>query len=183
MSTVTASALIGASPRYRCGIEPTTLAILHEGIARTWQLFALDIFDDHAGAPASPTKRLMCADDDEIIDTLRLAVHLWAGDPTNDISVTVRHRAAELGLVGATLTLHDLAPGDRVDLLTMARLSPGSGVGLILTVAEGSTAAPVIGTMVDVTGWNAEIAPGAAGQTFVPLSDSWRRWGAPDAAS
>jgi len=182
MSSVTASALIGIAPRYRCGLEPTWVAILHEGRATSWQLFPLDVFGDHAADPAEAPrpKRLVCGDDGEAIDTLRLAVHLWCGDPANDVTTLLRSKLAEVGQLGDEVTLGEMADGMRGELLRTSRLSPGGAVALTLSVSSGSVVGRGDGEVVAVPGWNAEVAISQGGHAYAPMADTWRSWGPGD---
>ncbi|MBO3143697.1 hypothetical protein [Dermatophilus congolensis] len=81
MSAVTASILIGSTPRVNNGINPRWIALLHEGQSYAWQLLHLqltpsEVFDSAPDAPPGVLWQASAAED--LAGELAAMLHLYA---------------------------------------------------------------------------------------------------------
>ncbi|WP_432543011.1 hypothetical protein [Kineococcus sp. SYSU DK002] len=166
MSTVTTSILVGNPHRYRGGVRPGWLVLLHEGAETAWQLLRLDLFEgeERSGLDGAPGITWHTSSHADLIGELALLLHLHVVQDEHVIAaaaglprLTTQRRVGltdltqrERGVVDRAVQTARRAPGDRCLSVTVL---PGSALDasalLELPAWEVDLAAPARSRRID----------------------------------
>lgn len=170
MSTVTASILIGGRHRYRGGIQPGWLLLLHEGSGRTIQLVRLHLFDGDKPEDLSeqPGIRWTLPPEADLVGaiSLMLQIHVLHNPRLADAVRAVPHL-----LTGASVKL-DRAPEHHQQtfcaVAAQARTVGSKHCLVVTTLPKSGLDATDLMTLPD---WELDLAPSVRSRDWNPFEE------------
>jgi hypothetical protein len=168
VSTVTASILIGNRHRYRGGIQPGWLLLVHEGSSVTLQLLRLHVFDGEelGGLDEQPGIRWAIPGGEDLVGALSLMLQLHL---TRNADLIDAVRDASALLTERVVTLDRLSSAERAVFDAAVRQARTVGDKRCLAVSTLPDSRLDAADLLTLPGWEIDVAQSVGGRDWNAL--------------